>query len=252
MGPSISLLFVQLMDEVMKVPDPGNGFFYMDHPFFAGLCGFKYNLWLAVKTTGLEVGYKMMLNNFRQEKDQEGGEEKKRFFTLETTSGGAFVPTRLIRMRDHEKLKELVKEMEIPEDWIQLIDRNPELLYRMSKNSDEVILKFAKKANSPSGVSSSLSGGFLYFKNHSAVYVAHKHVISESSLWHLREGQKKTSLLNAAVKTSKTAIENEARLTDQEILFYSLISLIISSFLINVLQVSQRFKAMTQQKYSRK
>lgn len=40
MGPSISLLFVQLMDEVMKVPDPGNGFFYMDHPFFAGLCGF--------------------------------------------------------------------------------------------------------------------------------------------------------------------------------------------------------------------
>lgn len=143
--------------------------------------------------------------------------------TLETTSGGAFVHTRLIRMGDHEKHKELVKEMEIPEDWIQLIDRNPELLYRMSKNSDEVILKFAKKANSPSGVSSSLSGGSCISRTiASAIYVAHKHVISESSLWHLREGQKKTSLLNAAVKTSKTAIENEARLTDQEFFFIPL------------------------------
>ncbi|KZS01815.1 Uncharacterized protein APZ42_001412, partial [Daphnia magna] len=48
---SVSAIFPQLCNELVKVPDPGNGFFLMDFPFFAGLTGFKYNLWKAVKTT---------------------------------------------------------------------------------------------------------------------------------------------------------------------------------------------------------
>ncbi len=52
-GSSITPLLITLMDEVRKVPDPGNRFFFKDHTYFSGLCESKYKLWQAVRKSNL-------------------------------------------------------------------------------------------------------------------------------------------------------------------------------------------------------
>jgi hypothetical protein len=48
-------------------------------------------------------------------------------------------------MGDRDKYKNLIKGMNVPDNWLEKIDNNSEMLYRMSKTSEEVILKFSKR-----------------------------------------------------------------------------------------------------------
>lgn len=218
LGSSVSAIFPQLCNELVKVPDPGNGFFLMDFPFFAGLTGFKYNLWKAVKTTDLGKCYKAMITNFHIAPPGPNGEQR-RYLTLETTQGGSFVHKRIVKWGNRRKHARLIERLDLPYNWIEQFNENPELLYRKSENSKEVLLKFAKKMHSP-GISAALASGVNIARIvASSVYIASMHVLSESSLWYDSEEAptSKTTLFLSAVKSHNQAASQEDTISDEEV-----------------------------------
>lgn len=78
----------------------------------------------------------------------------------------------------------LIENMNLPENWKEEIDEDPEILYRQAVTTNEVLLKLAKKMHSP-GVSSSLSNGISITRVvSSSVYLATSHGLTDSSLWY--------------------------------------------------------------------
>lgn len=97
LGSGVCAIFGRLCQEISKVPDPSNGFFYMDFPFFAGLCGFNYNWWNAVKHSDLGKCYKAMIG----EVTRVNWKDKR--LTLEINRGGSFVHTRILKWGNRKR-----------------------------------------------------------------------------------------------------------------------------------------------------
>ncbi|AIU95032.1 RNA-dependent RNA polymerase [Silverwater virus] len=194
LGMSVSPVFLEFMSAAREFMDPALGFFLMDPPFAPGLCGFKFNLWIACRKGKLGLKYRYFLNLMEGLATPE--EKKESWKCLDTTASGTFVQAVLIRWGDRKKWERLAKKIVYDDDWLERIDENPFLLYRRPLTGDEVRLKLAVKIHSP-GVASSLSKGNAVVRIiASSVYILTRSVLSDN-LTMLENGEvsKKSSLL---------------------------------------------------------
>lgn len=152
MGSSVTSRFRVLAAAYKVLPDPNLGFFLMDNPLFTGLSGYKYNLWKAIIKTKVGITYKYYLNNaldFSSENKEPD---------LLTTGNGILAKRAVLNFGNRQKLLNLIKRMELPEEWQDLIDNDPSLVFRKSENEDEFKIICSMKMHSP-GVQESLSTG---------------------------------------------------------------------------------------------
>nr|AFH89003.1 polymerase [Naples virus] len=155
MGLGVSSLFSEFAKAIEKWLDPGLGFFLFDNPYSAGLSGFKYNLYRAIMNSNLKTVYSFFMRRVK------GGSEKSDGIISESCSvspGGAIVMSSTLRWGSVEKFKRLRGRLNIPEDWKEMINEAPEILYRAPQSGVEIMLRIAEKVHSP-GVVSSLSTG---------------------------------------------------------------------------------------------
>jgi hypothetical protein len=219
MGSSVSPFFDDYSSLLMNSCDPAFGYFLMDHPMAAGMAGFQYNLWNCVKKTSLGIKYHHFIE--QQEKDardplRDATTQKR---VLETTGTGAFVQGTLIRWGNREKLRNIMRSLELPSNWLEMTDENPSLIYEKPSSTDDVIVRLAIKMSSP-GVSESLSkGNALSRIIASSVYVLSHHVITESNYWLLDANEKpgKRPLLVIMKEMQEKLKELEHSLDDREL-----------------------------------
>jgi len=135
------------------LPDPASGFFLMDHPLCPGICGFKYNLWTVCQGKTMSSLYKYYLSEI--ERTYKSGDSKK---PIEATQSGTFMQTTKLSYGNREKWLKLTNRMNLPEDWREYFNSNPNILYRKGLTTEEFKNRVAMKMHSP-GVASSLSKG---------------------------------------------------------------------------------------------
>ncbi|BAA01590.1 RNA polymerase [Uukuniemi virus] len=177
LGMTVSPLFLEYIKLVSEIKDPSLGYFLMDHPFGSGLSGFKYNVWVAVQNSILGSRYRSLLEAIQ---NSDSAAPKK---TLDTTTSGTFVQSTIIRFGDRKKWQRLVDRLNLPEDWLDVIDKNPEIVYRRPRDGFEVSLRIAEKVHSP-GVSNSLSKGNCIIRViSSSVYILSRSILSDGLAW---------------------------------------------------------------------
>ncbi|ACZ55880.2 polymerase [sandfly fever Turkey virus] len=155
MGMGVSDLFSEYKRAILKWRDPGLGFFLLDNPFCAGLGGFRHNLYNAVTKTNLGKVYAYYLRKVvGKSQDDEFNDEER----CSVSAGGAIVLSSSLKWGSRKKFQQLRDRLDIPDDWIDQINDNPEVLYRAPKTGAEIILRISEKLHSP-GVVSSLSTG---------------------------------------------------------------------------------------------
>ncbi|AJG39256.1 RNA-dependent RNA polymerase [Wenzhou Shrimp Virus 1] len=165
-GSSVSPAFNLYCSGIFTSKDPALGFFLMDHPFTAGLLGFKYNLWNACVNSSLGKKYKRMLIQPLAHRP------------LEATSSGTLLHSYHITWGNRKKWERLVRSLELPEDWREMIEQDPVVLYRKARTEKDLELRLAEKVHSP-GVCSSLSKGNAVTRIISgSVYILTRNVMS--------------------------------------------------------------------------
>ncbi|AJG39274.1 RNA-dependent RNA polymerase [Yongjia Tick Virus 1] len=184
LGMTTTGLFIDYCRSLRWSCDPSLGFFLMDHPFAAGAAGFKYNLWVACKFSKLGVKYASLL---RLVEDAELAVEKEdrptKFASLDTTRTGTFTGSIGIRWGDRKKWVEELEKMDLPEDYLEITDKSPSILYERASTSEQVKIKIAEKMHSP-GVTESLSSGNSVSRViASSVYCLSQQVMTNSSEW---------------------------------------------------------------------
>nr|BBK20264.1 RNA-dependent RNA polymerase [Kabuto mountain virus] len=193
LGMTISSVFLDFLFLARRLWDPSLGLFLLDSPYAAGLAGFKYNLWVVVCNSPLGKKYRLCLERISADSEEEVRAGKK---TLDTTQSGTLLQAITIRFGDWKKWKRLVESLNLPSDWLERLDQDPEVLYRRPRTPDEVKLKIAEKVHSP-GVSSSLSRGNAVVRIISAsVYILTRSILTDSTAWMMDvDSVKKKSLL---------------------------------------------------------
>nr|UXL90855.1 MAG: RNA-dependent RNA polymerase [Alxa tick phlebovirus] len=157
-GMGVSTLFSHYAKHMIRWRDPGLGFFLLDNPYIAGLAGVRYNLFKAVTRTELGNRYSWFLKGLRQSKAINEDQSSMVSESCTVSPGGAIVQTSVVRWGNRKKYERLVESMDLPEDWIESINRNPIILYRAPQTGEEALLRICEKMNSP-GIASSLSKG---------------------------------------------------------------------------------------------
>nr|WPV71150.1 MAG: RNA-dependent RNA polymerase [Ips phenui-like virus 2] len=218
LGSSVAVLFEKYKDHLLQWPDPASGYFLMDNPFAAGLCGFQYNLWKCCKDSTLGRIYKLYLNGIRTMADSGLPSLK----TIETTYSGAFVGTSIVAWGDRKKWKAILEDLNLPADWASFYDEHPSLLFARPRNKEELDMKLAMKMHSP-GVTESLSSYSSLTKIiASSAYLLSRPVVCDSSAWFFDEtaARKKRSLLKMLITMSELGhLEETMTLNDLRLIF---------------------------------
>nr|QPD01634.1 RNA-dependent RNA-polymerase [Limansky tick phlebovirus] len=218
MGASVSFLFTKFLQEALVFKDPSLGFFLMDHPFGSGLTGFKYNLWNQIRGSNLAAVYKLFLTSVKEDIVPE--EKTRTYKSLETTTCGALASSVIVRFGNRANWQALKERCDVPEQWEDKMDENPEMLYRQPKTTDEVKLKIAEKLHAP-GVSASLSRGDQITKIiSSSIYILSRNVVCEGTTWMDSSSTvlgRKKPLLRLLMERNKIPVHNFSQLDDEEL-----------------------------------
>nr|APG79349.1 RNA-dependent RNA polymerase [Wenling crustacean virus 7] len=203
LGSSVNGLFFNYINALSLIKDPATGYFLMDHPMAAGLMGFKYNLWNVLMTNRtLSSKYKFMLQNM-QEAIPKLKEKGIQYKTLETTTSGSFVNSILVTWGNRQKWNRMIERLNLPENWLTIINNNPWVLYKKPETRSELVLRIAAKIHSP-GISESLSKGNAISRIMAAsVYLISRNVVKDTSQWNLNEERRTQSLLKIALDDNK-------------------------------------------------
>nr|WAK75693.1 MAG: RNA-dependent RNA polymerase [Dabieshan tick virus] len=226
LGMTTTGLFYNFCVGVRSCRDPSLGFFLMDHPFAAGAVGFKYNLWTACKKTNLGRHYSALLQLVdKTEKEVAKEDRPTKFASLETTRTGTFTGAVGVQWGDRSKWLAEIEKMGLPEDYLEVTDARPEVLYERATTAEEVKLKVAEKMHSP-GVTESLSSGNSVNRVIAAsVYCLSQRVMTNTSEWlDTREGKpEKHSLLFHIRRASLLVEDTQTKLNpEQERLLFPL------------------------------
>ncbi|AEB70976.1 polymerase [Durania virus] len=156
-GMGVSSVFPHYRKALSRWKDPGLGFFLLDNPFAAGLGGFRFNLFKAITMTELQKVYAYFMKKVKEgtTPDDDGVLVPE---SCSVSPGGAIIMSSSLKWGSRKKFAKLRDRLNIPDDWIDKINHNPQLLYRAPKSGEEIILRIAEKVHSP-GVVSSLSTG---------------------------------------------------------------------------------------------
>nr|QSM35559.1 polymerase [Phlebovirus sp.] len=169
MGMGLSLLFKEYKKAILRWEDPGLGFFLLDNPYAAGLGGFRYNLYKAITTTSLQKIYAYFMKKVKGPQS-EGSDGSIISETCSVSPGGALILSSSLKWGSRKKFQKLRSRLNIPENWIELINENPDVLYRAPKTGEEIMLRIAEKLHSPGVVSSLSTGNAVCKVMASAVY----------------------------------------------------------------------------------
>ncbi|QEI46450.1 putative RNA polymerase [Rio Grande virus] len=217
MGMGVSSLFEHFKEAILEWKDPGLGFFLLDNPYAAGLGGFRFNLYKTIKETKLKKMYSYFLKRVRKTSDK-NWDESVIPETCSVSPGGALILSSSLKWGSRQKFYNLRDRLRIPDNWMDQINENPEILYRAPRTGDEIILRIAEKVHSP-GVITSLSNGNAVSKvMASAVYFLSAAIFEDSGR---REEKDKVapkySLLQKAIQYSK--FDDVSDITQEEFLF---------------------------------
>ncbi|URZ29352.1 RNA-dependent RNA polymerase [Pangolin phlebovirus] len=217
-GMGVSTMFEHYVRHILRWRDPGLGFFLLDNPFIAGLAGVRYNLFKAVTRTELGCRYSWFLKGLRG--SQALMEDQNALVTESCTvsPGGAIVQTSVVRWGNRQKYENLLRTMELPDDWESVINRNPIILYRAPQTGDEALIRICEKMHSP-GIASSLSKGNVIPR----VMASSVYALSAAIYQDVRKqpdhsfGDGKYSLLSRVIAFETSGILN--RLEPEDIIF---------------------------------
>nr|ASY03238.1 RNA-dependent RNA-polymerase [Fairhair virus] len=222
LGASTSLVFGHYSLMLEEVPDPSLGFFLLDHPFLAGLGGFKYNLYLAVKKTRLGLKYKRILKG----QDEAAGpraEKGMRIRTLETTKAGSLVESTIISMSTRKKWLALMERMGLPETWKEDLMADQRVLYEKAHTPEQLRLRLSVFVHSPGVISSISSSGTVVRLVALAAYALTRPVVQDRTDWYCDANLlfKKQSLLAtmAEAHCESRMLEEPITLKDLQALF---------------------------------
>uniref|UniRef100_A0AAT9JPT1 RNA-directed RNA polymerase L n=1 Tax=Cryptocercus pudacuoensis phenuivirus 1 TaxID=3133456 RepID=A0AAT9JPT1_9VIRU len=194
--------------------DPSLGFFLMDHPRAAGFFGLDYNFWRVLSmNSDLQSRIKDQMENGN----------------MTTTTSGSLTGNVQVRFGNRQKARKLIEESsKILEDWMDIIEAKPEVLYKIPKTFEEVVVRLLVKLTSPSVTTSLSRGNEISRMIAASVYIISRQANTIGSAWvttlnYLKEDagddqkkQKKVSLLKLA-----SAIPPRRYMTEEdfEILF---------------------------------
>lgn len=144
LGNNITSHFNRLKRIWLNYHDPGVGFFLCSHPK-STLFGYSYNMYnlLTVSTVGRK--YVELLTRSYARNDKE----------LMMTAKGSINRMYMTTWGNHERLKRMMRELNLPGNWTESYDEHPSKLFEKPRTVDDIILKLAFKASSP-GVGESL------------------------------------------------------------------------------------------------
>lgn len=153
MGASTTPRF-KILQRLLKVmPDPSIGFFLLDDPRACGLTGYQYGLWNIMMTTQMKrVMFEAIKTLKNAQVDAKGSPN------IDIGKYGLLIRNKSVLFGKREKHKRLCQKMDLPEDWFNIIDRKPDLLFRKSQTVKESMAKVAMKMMQP-GVVESLATG---------------------------------------------------------------------------------------------
>ncbi|AII01807.1 L protein [Blacklegged tick phlebovirus 2] len=183
LGATTSLVFGHYSDMLVSMPDPSLGFFLLDHPFIAGIGGFKFNLYLAVKKTRLGEKYKRILLG-QQTAGPERAEKGLRYRTLETTKSGSIVESTIISMSTRKKWLTLINRMGLPESWKEDVMADQRVLYEKAHNPEQLRLRLSVFMHSPGVIASISSSGTVVRLVALSAYVLSKPVVQDRTDWY--------------------------------------------------------------------
>lgn len=107
----------------------------------------------------------------------------KRGYSLDTSEAGNLVNATMVSFGNRQKYYKLLENLDLPSDWKEKNEENPEIYFRRGNTPDEVLRKIAIKATSP-GVTQSLSKGNSVARIiSSSVYLLTENIVSLSSIW---------------------------------------------------------------------
>nr|UJQ88213.1 MAG: RNA-dependent RNA polymerase [Timbillica virus] len=238
LGGGVSGLFQEFCDHLIDCPDPALGFFLMDHPLLAGLPGFKYNLYQAVKNTNLGKKYKASLDaqDPLNEKRIELGMNTK---TLEVTSAGTLTHSTCVTHGSRDKWSTLVRKLDLPEDWEDHIQANPICIFAQTDDPKDKMARLAAKMRSPGVIASLGKANAVVRIVASSVYILSRRIVVDKAEWYVCDvgnPPKKRSLLKTVVDQRELIKDSDQIEMDQlEVLFpysheYDRMSDLLTSF----------------------
>nr|AKF42411.1 L protein [Punta Toro virus] len=212
MGMGVSSLFSEFKKAIAKWKDPGLGFFLLDNPYCAGLGGFRFNLYKAITRTSLKRLYAYFMKKVRSVSEDEQLE------ACSVSPGGAIILSSSLKWGSRQKYLKLRSRLNIPDNWIDLINENPSVLYRAPRTSEEIMLRIAEKVHSPGVVSSLSTGNAVAKVMASSVYFLSASIFQDSNKqeFSIMESSK-YSLLQKMM--AYDGFENNLELTMEDILF---------------------------------
>nr|QKK82904.1 RNA-dependent RNA polymerase [Ronne virus] len=183
LGSGSTRVFPLFSEELMKMPDPSLGFFLLDHPFMAGIMGFKYNLYLTVKKTPVGKKYGAILDSIEKCNPLRKA-AKKSERTLQITTSGSLVQSTCVHFGKKDKWIKLIESLKLPKDWKETLDSYPEALYTTPRTKEDLILRIAVKMHSP-GVIASLSMNDATVRIMAgSVYILIRHILTDLLSWY--------------------------------------------------------------------
>lgn len=197
-GWTVSSVFDKYVQALTQMPDPSLGFFLFDNPRICGLSGFKYNLWRCLKKSDLSLKYKLMMTNMMNKRNTELAISSKEYRVIDSTVSGAFVQSVIISWGDRKKWRQMVDEMNLPDDYEDQLNLAPDVLYRRPETGDELLLKIALKMHSSSVAKSLEKGNTTVKVMSSAAYIISRLSLTNTTTWYQFSDNiiEKTCLIN--------------------------------------------------------
>nr|QPL15338.1 RNA-dependent RNA polymerase [Neuropteran phenui-related virus OKIAV309] len=156
LGATNSHLFLHYWYHLLTLKAPTLGYFLIDNVHLCGLSGWDFIHWRLVNKTDIGIFYYMILKQNEREKIINEDGLKLKGVSLETASSGFHSTLITLMFGQNMKLTKLKDKFEIPDDWLDKLNEDPQPILRSPDTPEEALLKIAAKLNSP-GVASSFS-----------------------------------------------------------------------------------------------
>nr|APG79216.1 RNA-dependent RNA polymerase [Wuhan insect virus 16]APG79344.1 RNA-dependent RNA polymerase [Wuhan insect virus 16] len=184
MGSSVNPLFDFWSSQIIRVPDPIYGYFLLDCDLCPGTLGYSYSYWKCYTTTDLlRRNIKTIIG------DQ-----------AEITEMGGIMQSLIIKHGEVKRWRTMVNSVSKGIDFANIIEDNPELLFREPRTIKELRVSLAIKSTMPS-VSKSMRRGNPYLQSLAmSVYAINTHCFSKTTVTHdllgkVQKDYRKVSLL---------------------------------------------------------
>lgn len=234
MGLSTGGLFSEYYTRIMEMPSSTMGFFYLDSELICGLMGFSFSEYLAYDSCENLAKSLAVLTVEELEATPDGGMVKSlvikhgdlrkwHLMMDRIQSGKIHIKDRDMSVRKDSKTGEVHRNEEKIKKRQELMEKNPELLFRVPKTLDELRIKLLQKASMP-GVGKSLSRGNPFIQSLAlSMYALNTHCFTKSSVSSeitagVRKIMKKVEKTNLLLELSNTIAASRATETNMSVI----------------------------------